>query len=254
MPGREPVAREEEFKACGGKLLGRPDVIQGEDVVDYKSGAVVEYDEATQSDVVKAAYVRQLRLYGYLVQQRSGACPRRGILLPAVGEGVEVALTPKECEDEARQAVALLDEYNARVRSGAPPETFASAMPANCKWCSYKLVCASFWQSASADWSGRLDGAAVEGTVIEAPQAVQGGAALAFSLDVEAGSESSRRARVSPLNPNVHDSVTGLRVGDRVRVVGLRIRSDGVLVPSPRTVIRAVSEIPVVIAGDAAGV
>jgi len=45
-PGLGGSIREQEFIACGGKLLGRPDVIRASEVVDYKSGAIVEYDEA----------------------------------------------------------------------------------------------------------------------------------------------------------------------------------------------------------------
>src|SRR5262245_24726984 len=65
----EPLAavREQEFTACGGRLLGRPDVIREDEVVDYKSGAILEHDAVAQADVVKAVYVRQLRIYGYLV-------------------------------------------------------------------------------------------------------------------------------------------------------------------------------------------
>lgn len=36
------------------------------------STTIVEFDEATQSEVVKAAYVRQLRAHGYLVQHALG--------------------------------------------------------------------------------------------------------------------------------------------------------------------------------------
>jgi len=77
-PGLSGSIREQEFTACGGKLAGRPDVIRASEVVDYKSGAIVEYDEATQADVVKAAYIRQLRIYGYLVKEKLGWWPLRG--------------------------------------------------------------------------------------------------------------------------------------------------------------------------------
>ena len=64
--------RERDFTAFGGRLVGRPDVIRAGKVVDYKSGAILERDDATQTNVVKAAYGRQLRIYGYLVRETLG--------------------------------------------------------------------------------------------------------------------------------------------------------------------------------------
>lgn len=238
--------REQEFTACDGKLLGRPDVIRADEVVDYKSGVIVEYDEATQSDVLKAAYIRQLRIYGYLVKEKLGWWPLRGLLLPLAGAGIEVALDPLECAREATEAVALLDAYNGKVSAGAPPEEFASPSPQGCRWCPYKLLCPAFWQTALPEWSGQLDGAAVEGVLAEAPRAIHAGAARAVALDIQAGSEARRRAQIAPLNPAAHPGVITLAAGDRVRLVGLRARRDGVLVPGERTVMCRVNDVPIV--------
>jgi hypothetical protein len=127
--GDAGTIREQEFTAFGGRLLGRPDVIRANEVVDYKSGAILEHDEATQTGVVKGAYVRQLRIYAYLVKQKLGWWPERGVLLPLGGEGVEVTLDPLECEREACEAVALLDLYNEKVHTGSGLEEFASPSP-----------------------------------------------------------------------------------------------------------------------------
>ncbi|HEX9641798.1 MAG TPA: PD-(D/E)XK nuclease family protein [Candidatus Krumholzibacteria bacterium] len=248
-PGLDGSIREQEFIACGGKLLGRPDVIRSEEVVDYKSGAILEYDEATQTDVVKAAYIRQLRIYGYLVKEKLGWWPLRGILLPLAGAGVEVALEPSECEREATEAVALLDAYNGKVRTGAAPSAFASPSPQGCRWCPYKLLCPAFWKAALPEWSGQLDGAAVEGVLAEAPSAIHAGAARAVALDIQAGSESRRRAQIAPLNPATHPGVITLAAGDHVRLVGLRARPDGVLVPGERTIVFRVAELLLVATG-----
>jgi hypothetical protein len=112
---------EQEFVAVGGKLRGRPDVIRGREIVDYKSGAITEYNESEQTIVVKAAYVRQLRIYGYLVKETLGWWPERGTLFPAVGAGVEVLLTPEDCEQEAAEAVAVLDRFNESVVFASEP-------------------------------------------------------------------------------------------------------------------------------------
>jgi hypothetical protein len=242
--GPADTIRERDFTAFGGRLLGRPDVIRANEVVDYKSGAILEHDAATQTDVVKAAYVRQLRIYGYLVKQKLGWWPHHGILLPFGGAGVEVALEPSECEQEASEAVALLDAYNEKVHTGIAPTKFASPSPQACRWCAYKLLCPTFWQAASPDWSGRLDGAAVEGPLAGAPIVIHGGAARAIAVDAQAGSEARCRAQIAPLSPTAHPIVMTLVASERVRLVGLRARPDGVLIPTQRTVLMRVVDLP----------
>ena len=69
--------RERKFVAYGGKLVGRPDVIRAKEIVDYKTGGITEYDDS-QKEVVKASYIRQLRIYGYLVRENLGWWPERG--------------------------------------------------------------------------------------------------------------------------------------------------------------------------------
>lgn len=117
-PGKAASVRERQFTAFGGRLSGRPDVIRNEEILDYKSGAIVEHDEDLQADVVKNAYVRQLRIYGFLVKETLGWWPKRGQLLPIAGDGIEVALTPLDCSLEATDAVTLLDAYNGKIQAG----------------------------------------------------------------------------------------------------------------------------------------
>ncbi len=238
--------REQEFTACGGKLLGRPDVIRAGEVVDYKSGAILEHDGATQTDIVKASYVRQLRIYGYLVKQKLGWWPQRGVLFPLGGAGVEIALEPAECEREAAEAVSLLDEYNGKLHERRPPDDFAAPSAVACKWCPFKLICPPFWRAVSPSWSGQLDGAAIQGELPEPVHTVHGGAALAISVEVRAGTEPAGRAQITPLNPLVHTAAANLVVGDAVRLVGLRVRPDGQLVPILRTLLTRVADLPAI--------
>ncbi len=244
--GLSSTIREQEFNAFSGRLFGRPDVICADEVVDYKSGAILEHDGATQTDVVKASYVRQLRIYGYLVKQTLGWWPQRGVLLPLGGPGVEVSLEPSECEREANEAIALLDSYEGKLRTAAAPGDLATPSPDSCRWCPYKLICPSFWQASSPAWSGQLDGAAVEGTLAGGPAEIHAGAARAITANIQAGSEECRRAQIAPLNPSMHTSVTSLTAGDRVRLVGLRARADGVLVPAQRTILARLADLPAV--------
>ena len=242
--GDAGTIRERQFVAFGGKLVGKPDVIRQQEVVDYKSGAILEYDETSQSDVVKAAYVRQLRIYGFLVKEVLGWSPVRGVLLPFAGAGVDVPLEPTECTREALDAIAILDDYNSRIAAGALPDQLAEPSPATCKWCSFKLVCTPLWSAVNPEWSGLLDGAVIEGVLPEPPRPIHGGAAMSLVVEVQNGSEERRRVHLAPMNPNVHPALTVVAGGERVRLVGLRARPDGSLVPTPRTVLARVDELP----------
>jgi hypothetical protein len=245
--GSARTIRERQLTAFGGKLHGRPDVIRSNEVVDYKSGAIVEHDAAAQTEIVKVAFVRQLRIYGYLAKQEFGWWPPRGILLPLGGAGLEVRLVPAECEREASEAVALLDAYNAKVHADAAIEEFASPSPQACCWCTYKLLCPIFWRSASPLWSGYLDGAAVEGPVAGSPIVIHAGAARAITVDIQAGTEERCRVQIAPLSQTIHPTATTILTSERVRLVGLAARPDNVLVPTQRTVLARVVDLPSIV-------
>jgi hypothetical protein len=250
---RRDEHREQEFTACGGKLIGRPDVVRPNEIVDFKSGSIVESRDEQGTEVIKAAYVRQLQIYGYLVHQTIGRWVPRGVLLPAVGPGVEIALRQQDCEREAAEAVQTLDAYNGRMTDGDPVTDFATPSVENCKWCPYKPICPSFWTSASPAWSGKLDGAAIEGRVKELPRPIHGGSARALVVDSQAGTEAKGQIKIFPVNPLVHEVVDTLNVGDVVRVIGLRVRPDNIFVPQMRTVITRLDELPDIAASRVRG-
>jgi hypothetical protein len=242
--GPTSAIREQEFTAFGGRLVGRPDVIRVGEVVDYKSGTVVEHDSISQTEVVKAAYVRQLCIYGYLVKEKLGWWPQRGVLLPLGGVGVAVALDPAECEREAVEAVSLLDEYNAKLKEQRPLDELANPRVERCGWCQFKIICPAFWRAVSPSWSREVDGAAIEGDLAEPVQAIHGGAARAISVDVRTGTEPARRVQIAPLSLSIHAAAGNVAVGDRVRLVALRIRADGQLAPGARTLLARVADLP----------
>jgi hypothetical protein len=76
---------------------------------------------------------------------------------------------------------------------------------------------------------------------------------MSLAVDIQNGSEGARRVQIAPLNPNVHSAITALAVGDRVRLVGLRARPDGSLVPTSRTVLARVEDLPVVAPAESGG-
>ena len=68
---------------------------------------------------------------------------------------------------------------------------------------------------------------------------------MSLAIDIQNGSEGVRQVQIAPLNPNVHSAITAVAVGDRIRLVGLRARPDGSLVPTARTVLARVQDLPV---------
>lgn len=176
------------------------------------------------------------------MKETLGWWPQRGLILPLLGTGVEITLEPADCQGEAMEAVTLLGCYNAKVRLGTEPEVFASPSPQGCSWCPYKIMCPLFWKRASPGW--QLDGAAIEGVLTETPQAIHGGAAEAISIDIQAGNESCSRVQIAPLNLAVHMNAAKVFAGDRVRLIGLRVRSDGKMIPTQRTLLARVADLP----------
>jgi hypothetical protein len=85
------------------------------------------------------------------------------------------------------------------------------------------------------------------------PRPIHGGAAMSLAIDIPSGSEGARQVQIAPLNPNVHSAITALAVGDRVRLVSLRARPDESLVPTARTVLARVENLPVVVPAESGG-
>jgi hypothetical protein len=176
--------REKKFSAAGGKMVGRPDVVLPGEVVDFKTGDVFEDEDQEQ---IKAAHVRQLRLYAYLVKETLGWWPQRGVLLPMAGSPVAVELAPGECEAEASNAMRLLDEYNEALARNPDPIDLASPSPASCRWCPYQLYCPGFWAAVVPEWKDGIRSAAIAGTATGPAKPIHSGAALSLSLHVEKG-------------------------------------------------------------------
>ena len=128
-----------------------------------------------------------------------------------------MALDPSTCENEATEAVGLLDEYNEKLRTGAALEKLATPSVQTCRWCAYKIICPVFWDTATPDWSGQLDGAAVEGPLTDAPSPIHGGAARALTAVAERGNEARQQTKIAPLNISIYPGIDSAVAGERVR-------------------------------------
>lgn len=240
------IAREDEFTSQSGKLRGRVDLLRGDEIVDFKTGTLFETEDAELPPTVKAAYVRQIQIYAFLVHDVTGRWPRIGLLYPIAGPPVAIEIDPAQCEDEAIKAVELLDRYNLALVTGNGIHSLASPSPASCRWCPFKAICPAFWENVDESWASSLDGGAVAGRLSRAPQAVHGNSASSIGLIIETGTEQIGELSVSPLNSAFHPNVTMLANGDRLRIVGLGRRANGTVYPTQRTVVTSDADIPII--------
>lgn len=231
---------EKRFQACGGLLIGKPDLLRNGMVIDFKTGSVVE-DQG--SEQIKLAYIRQLRIYAFLVHEVLGWWPSRGLLLPMDGAPVEVDLQPETCTAEAGEALTLLWKYNDLVSKALNPEEIASPSPVACRWCQYQLICAPFWREAGPTWEAELHSVAVSGELISDPERLQSGA-YSFTLEADAGSIQPGKVTIPQVEPNTCAAVTGATAPARLRATGLSRRRDGSIAATSRAVMLSVSDIP----------
>jgi len=237
--------REKKFSSANGKLIGRPDAVRSDEVVDFKTGDVFEDEEPQQ---VKAAYVRQLRLYAFLVKETLGWWPRQGVLLPMAGSRVAITLDADECEAEAVEAIGLLDEYNELISQTQDPIDLASPSSAACQWCQYQLYCPAFWGAVGLEWEWDSGSAAVEGIALGSASPIYAGTAVSISFQVERGTQpAGGRLFILPLHCSVHAGLETVQKGDRLRATGLWRRPDGSVVPSIWTMIAAEANLPFIV-------
>jgi hypothetical protein len=235
--------REEDIVGFGGKLKGKPDLGRGDEIIDFKTGNIYEVaDDENTSPALKQAYIRQLRLYAYLIHEATGRWPRRGLLYPIAGPPVEVDVDPVACVQEANETVALLDRYNAEAARNTDAAALASPSPEACRWCAFKMVCPSFWSNVQEGWA--LDGDAVTGVLLAPPQMIHGEAAFSLSIAVDSGTVPHGNISLAVFSAAVHPNLIGLPNGSRMRLTGLNRRTGGTVYPTIRTVVFAETQLP----------
>lgn len=243
--GSAEIYREQKFSGAKGRLVGRPDVVRTDEIIDFKSGDIHDDEDHER---VRPSYVRQLRLYGFLVKESLGWWPRKGILIPMIGPIVEVEIEPEVCIAEANDAVRLLKNYNALVSEGSECAQFASPLPQTCRWCPFQTICPSFWEAVEPDWLGELGAAVVMGKLKEAPRTIHCGTALSLTIEIKSGTEHCLMAlELAPVNSEIHPAAKYLQRGDEIRISGLSRRPDGTLRLTDRTILIPVSDLPKIV-------
>lgn len=246
-PQTDPVRGHERWlKGAGGRLVGRPDLLSDDAVIDYKTGDVFE-PGATK--VIRPSYIRQLQFYGFLVKESTGRWPARGVLRPMGQPAIEVDLRASDCERIAEEALGMLDAYNDAL-SATGVTGLATPSPEACRWCPFKLPCPAFWTAADNSWSEHLGTVAVGGHTLSAPIPIHGGRALAVHINVEEGTEMNDSVYVAPLQSATHPILQRVRSDTRVRIVGLAKRMDGSTKPTLSTVVARTEELPEIVLAE----
>lgn len=142
------VKTENRLYSRDGLLFGEIDAYfirpEGIDLVDYKSGSMMEGDSP------KEDYANQLYFYAYLIHENHGVYPRSLTLVGKDSATVSIAPSLEKSIELANDMRTVLAHYNDQVSRGAPVERFAVPKIENCLFCDAKLVCSAFWKTASS--------------------------------------------------------------------------------------------------------
>jgi len=144
------------YEGYSGKLVGRIDLIRhtssGIELVDYKSGLVIEQDEIDgTSKRIKEPYERQVLLYAALVYENERQWPIMVTVESLVDGPHIVRFTPEAARQAVDEALRLLDTYN---RQAAARSIRGAPSPSTCYWCGFKAFCTYFLEAADISWSG----------------------------------------------------------------------------------------------------
>lgn len=236
---------EKRLSALNGQLVGRPDLYNSDVVIDFKTGAAIEQVSGeTQTTRVKPSYVRQLRIYAFLVWSSLRQWPKKAAIWPMNGAPVEVEISPDECAHEAEAAVSMLTQYNADVRGARSPVSVASPSPSTCCGCPFQILCPAFWKTVAVDWLADLGSHVIEAHVSETPKNLYGGSAVLVPLTVERGTVEHRSCQIGPVRQDIHEVAAHLQQGDILRIVGLPPGTKTTMVPSIRSVVMRREDLP----------
>lgn len=180
-------------------LGGIPDrvVLTGEGfyVLDIKTGLSV--------DSITDSHRRQLLIYAHLVGTTTEE-PLRGIgIVSAGGKTFWEAAGSDDVKRAVEDVLHLISRFREAVNSRILGD-LAAPSPENCRYCPYKGICRSYWESGGEDW---LDQRGVAGRVISVLNPV------AFSVEQAYPTEGAKQV------VGVSNTAHAITEGDFVSVV-----------------------------------
>ena len=112
---------------------------QGIDLVDFKSGPMLEGERPKQD------YAEQLYFYAYLILENYCSYPRSLSLVNKDGSIAKLEPAPQRSLELANDMRLALTCYNEAVNRGVALETLALPSSESCCFCSRKPTCTAFW-------------------------------------------------------------------------------------------------------------
>ena len=215
------IHTEKTLYSKDGLLFGQIDAffvhLDGIDLVDYKSGVILENDSP------KEDYSNQLYFYAYLIWENFGIYPKKLTLTGKDNESVELAPSLEKSKGIASDMRATLDVYNTKVSNSSLIQSFSSPKSENCIYCDAKPVCESFWKEINSiefpKWNHVLLGTQV-GPFIRSRSGV-----ITVQINVEKGSLKSTTVKVTKIFEARHSSLLD-RPGQKILFTNLKKSSE----------------------------
>ena len=212
-----PTGTEVWYEGYEGRLAGRIDLVRrtssGIEVIDYKSGIVVEQGavEGT-ANRVREDYERQVLLYSALVYANERQWPIKVTVESLVQGPHEVDVTPDRAQGAVEEALGLLDAYNRKATAGT---VRGQPDPNACRWCDFKAVCRDFLETAEESWAG--SSRTIAGTL----RTVHAGLASYLGVDVIGGDHPRASITVRGVPEHVASELNGSE-GSSLSLGGVR--------------------------------
>ena len=140
---------ENEMRDDSINLAGRADRIERKDdrivVVDLKAGAEV--------DSISEDNRRQLMLYAHLYRTEHGVIPDSIVVMNASGSRFEEAIDPASVDQVIKEFTNATTAFNKAVHTGKDLSLLATPSQQSCRWCTYRVVCAQYWDAVEPEWN-----------------------------------------------------------------------------------------------------
>lgn len=186
-------------------------------IVDLKTGKVDE--AASQTHKI------QLFLYAYMFYRIKGFWPEKLEIEGIDQRRVPIVFTPEEILNQVEEILLSRESFNTK-RDSAQPKFVASPSSATCQWCSYRVVCGSYWESYETSWHNGK-GKAICGLITSADDGRD---------ELEIVSPINRQGEKIPL-PTPHPDEEERRKDDHrwLMVTDYLAEQNGALKPGPET-------------------
>ena len=151
---RRRKTREIWLQTNNGNVGGYVDAIlptiEGDVVIDYKTGQILEASQGHPNPEVKEDYQIQLKLYAALYYSKYGKWPASLKLIGIDGTHYSIQFDPESCLKLLEDANKSLNNMNFIISNSKTDQhvllnQISSPTPKNCIFCKYRPCCPPYW-------------------------------------------------------------------------------------------------------------